>query len=289
MHPIWSSTSFFAASPQPTELEPFMHVSDVLADLLAEQAALDPIVAALSADDWVTPTASPRWTVTDQVAHLTYFDHTAAFAINEPDRWPEEMDRLFGAASGGDLGVDELTLSEVRILPVSDRHAAWLEGRNELEAAGLKLADDTRVPWYGPSMGAKSFLTARLMECWAHGQDVVDAVGAERAPSDRLRHIAQLGFITRGWTYINRKQEMPEGDVRVALAAPSGDTWTWGPDDAASTVEGDAEDFCLVVTQRRHLDDVTLDVRGGPALDWLGMAQAFAGPPTDGPVAGSFR
>ena len=265
-----------------------MHVTDVLADLVAEQHALDPIVRQLSDEDWITSTASPRWTVTEQVAHLTYFDHAAAFAINTPDRWDEETKRLFGAAGEGDVGVDNLTLGAVSDLPASERHGAWLVGRNALEQAGQALADDARVPWYGPSMGAKSFLTARLMECWAHGQDIVDAVGASRDASDRLRHIAQLGFITRGWTYINRKMEMPEGDVRVVLDAPSGDTWLWGPEDATSTVHGAAEAFCLVVTQRRNLADVTLDVQGDVAADWLNMAQAFAGPPTDAPTAGTF-
>jgi len=266
-----------------------MHVSDVLSDLRAEQQSLDPIVGALTAAEWSTPTASPRWTVTDQVAHLTYFDRAAAFAIDKPSRWTEESERLWGAAEGGDLGVDDLTLAAVRDLPASERHAAWLSGRKALEQAGAGLADDARVPWYGPSMGAKSFLTARLMECWAHGQDIVDAVGVSLPPSDRLRHVAQLGVITRGWTYANRGLDVPEGDVRVTLAAPSGGSWSWGPTDAPSTVEGDAEDFCLVVTQRRHLDDVALDIRGEPALDWLGKAQAFAGPPTDGPEPGSFR
>ena len=32
-------------------------------------------------------------------------------------------------------------------------------------------------PWYGPSMSARSFVTARLMETWAHGMDVADALG----------------------------------------------------------------------------------------------------------------
>ncbi|MDG2027602.1 MAG: TIGR03084 family metal-binding protein [Acidimicrobiales bacterium] len=266
-----------------------MNVADVLSDLLAEQAALDPIVGSLGADDWDTPTASPRWAVTEQVAHLTYFDHAAAFAINHPDQWDEEMNRLFGAAGDGDPGVDQLTLGAVRDLPVGERHAAWVAGRDALAQAGQTLADDARVPWYGPSMGAKSFLTARLMECWAHGQDIVDAVGAARPATDRLRHIAQLGYITRGWTYTNRKLDMPEGEIRVSLDAPSGDRWTWGPEDAAATVAGGAEAFCLVVTQRRHLDDIELDVQGDAAVDWLTKAQAFAGPPTDGPAAGSSR
>lgn len=266
-----------------------MNVADVLHDLLAEQAALDPIVGALDTEAWATPTASPRWTVTEQVAHLTYFDRAAAFAIDHPDRWPEETDRLFGVAGDGNEGVDRLTLDPVRGLPVTERHGAWREGRQSLARAAANLRDDTRVPWYGPSMGAKSFLTARLMECWAHGQDIVDAVGATRAPTDRLRHIAQLGYITRGWTYVNRGMEMPAGEVHLVLDAPSGDRWTWGPEDAEATVRGPAEAFCLVVTQRRHLDDADLEVTGDIALDWLRKAQVFAGPPTDGPSAGSFR
>jgi uncharacterized protein (TIGR03084 family) len=132
-------------------------------------------------------------------------------------------------------------------------------------------------------MGAKSFLTARLMECWAHGQHIVDAVGAQRAGSDRLQHIAQLGFITRNWTYLNRGLDVPATAVRVELEAPSGAAWTFGPDDAEQSVVGDAIDFCLVVTQCRHVDATDLTVTGDDARDWMTKAQAFAGGPTDGP------
>ena len=64
--------------------------------------------------------------------------------------------------------------------------------------------------------------------------------------------------------------------------------WTWGPEDAADRVTGPAIDFCLLVTQRRHRDDVRL-VADGPAADeWLGIAQAFAGPPGPGRRPGEF-
>jgi uncharacterized protein (TIGR03084 family) len=260
-----------------------MHVSEVRADLLAEQQALDDIVAALPDESWARPTPSPRWTVADQIGHLTYFDHTAALAITDPPAFTRSIEELAPAIQGDEEAGDAVTLGRYRELTPAELLAAWRGNRQELADASATLADDARVVWYGPSMGAKSFLTARLMECWAHGQDVVDAVGAERPPTDRLRHIAQLGVITRGWSYVNRGLEPPEVDVRVELAAPSGDTWCFGPDDAPESVTGPAVDFCLVVTQRRHVDDTALVVTGEHARDWMLRAQTFAGAATDGP------
>jgi uncharacterized protein (TIGR03084 family) len=138
-------------------------------------------------------------------------------------------------------------------------------------------------------MGAASFLSARIMETWTHGQDVVDAargagVAVDRPDTDRLRHVAELGVRTRGWSYLVRGLEPPPGPVSVELVAPSGARWTWGPADAADTVRGPAVDFCLVVTQRRHLLDTDLDVSGRLASEWMAIAQAFAGTATTGPA-----
>ena len=252
----------------------------IVVDLRAEQDALDSVVADLSDEQWRMPTPSPGWTVADQIGHLTYFDGAAALAIGDPPAFAASRERLVRA--GDD--VEELTLR--RRAPPGDLLAGWRANRRRLADAAATLSEGQRVDWYGPSMGGKSFLTARLMECWAHGQDIVDAVGAERPVTDRLRHIAQLGVITRGWTYVNRGLPAPGGEVRVELAAPSGATWTWGPDAVADWVRGRALDFCLVVTQRRHVDDTGLEVTGEIARDWLQKAQAFAGPATDGPRAG---
>ncbi len=259
-----------------------MNVTDVLADLLAEQEALDAVVAELTDEQWALPTPSPRWTVADQIGHLTYFDGTAALAITDPEAFRASLEALLGALGGDAEAGDEATLGEYRAMSPSELLAAWRENRRRLAQAAATLTDDTRVIWYGPSMSAKSFLTARLMETWAHGQDIVDTVDGDRPATDRLRHIAQLGFITRGWSYTNRGEQPPEGTVRLELTAPSGETWTFGPDDADDTVRGPALDFCLVVTQRRHLDDTAL-VTGELGRHWLLRAQAFAGGPTDGP------
>jgi uncharacterized protein (TIGR03084 family) len=265
-----------------------MDVTEVLADLLAEQQTLDDIVTGLDEAQWQLPTPSPGWTVADQIGHLTYFDGTAALAITDPAAFEDAMRALLGAGGAGAESADDVTLGRARSLSPEQLLAAWRENRATLAAAGAGLANDSRVAWYGPSMGSKSFLTARLMEVWAHGQDIIDAVDATREPTDRLRHIAQLGFITRGWTYANRGLDVPSTPVRVELTAPSGDTWSFGPDPstdpAAESIVGPALDFCLVTTQRRHVDDTELVVTGDSARDWMEKAQLFAGPPTDGPA-----
>jgi len=255
-------------------------VPEVAADLRAEQEALDEIVADLTDEQWQLRTPAAGWTVADQIGHLTYFDGAAATAVTDPDAFTASFQELVASPDGG----DELTLG--RHLSPAELLAAWRANRQRLADVAATLTDGMRIGWYGPSMGAKSFLTARLMECWAHGQDIADTVGRPRKPTDRLRHIAQLGFITRSWSYVNRGMDVPHGDVRVELTGPSGVPWTFGPEGAADVVTGPAVDFCLVVTQRRHVDDTALEVTGAVARDWMERAQAFAGGPTDGRPAG---
>lgn len=272
------------ATPTPSPTAP-PTASSVLADLLAEQAALDAVVTDLDPEQWSLATPSDRWDVADQVGHLTHFDETASWAIVDESRFKESMSELMGALAPGATPdqMDDLTLGRFRSMKPAELMETWRANRQLLADAAGTLDDDTRVIWYGPSMGAKSFLTARLMECWAHGQHICDAVGAERDATDRLQHIAQLGFITRKWTYINRGLDAPSTPVRVTLDAPSGATWSFGPDDASETVIGSAEDFCLVVTQCRNVTSTDLVVTGDSAIEWMSMAQAFAGGATDSP------
>lgn len=255
-------------------------LDDLRADLHAEQEQLDAIVAATSSEQWSAPTASPRWSVADQIGHLTYFDGTAALAITDQEAFRATVDGLMANAFGTADAADDFTLGAFRALAPPAQLAQWRANRALLDEAAATLREDSRIGWYGPSMGAKSFLTARLMEVWAHGDDIVAAIGTTRPATDRLRHIAQLGYITRGWSYAVRRETPPDGSIRLSLTSPSGATWAFGPDDATDTVTGSAEEFCLVVTQRANLADTALDA-SGIARHWLERAQAFAGPPSD--------
>lgn len=262
---------------------PEITLRHVVDDLSAEQQALDSIVADRSEQDWAAETDSPGWTVADQIAHLTYFDRAAAIAITDPDTFAGMADDLRALFPLGYRAGDDMTVGPYRSMSPKELLAAWREARRMLADAAAPLGASDRVVWYGPSMSARSFLTARLMEVWAHGADVAKALGVVHPATDRLKHIVTLGVLTRGWSYINRGLQPPDVEVRVELTAPSGERWEFGPAGADNSVVGGAEDFCLVVTQRAHVDDTALTVSGPAAREWMELAQCFAGPATDGP------
>jgi uncharacterized protein (TIGR03084 family) len=258
----------------------------VRADLTAERRAVDALLAGLDDASWRVATPSPGWVVGDQVGHLAYFDHAATTAISDPDGFATHLSALVAGASA--VGVDEFTLGAYRVMNSADLLSTWRAHGAALDAAAATLVDGQRVAWYGPTMSANSFVAARLMETWAHGTDVAEAVGASYDPTPRLRHVARLGFLTRRWSYAVRAEEPPLGSVRIDLTGPDGARWIWGDLDATDTVLGSAHDFCLVVTQRRHLDDTGL-VTGDLGRHWLERAQVFAGTPSDGPPPGGRR
>ncbi|HET9089437.1 MAG TPA: TIGR03084 family metal-binding protein [Acidimicrobiales bacterium] len=258
-----------------------MNELDELArDLADEQGALDKLVAGLDESDWLRDTPARGWCVRDQIAHLAYFDAAAAQAITDSAAFLVVRDELVRAAFAE--GVDEFTLRPFREMTPALVLAAWRENRATLKAAARRLTRESRVPWYGPDMSGRSFLTARLMETWAHGVDVADALGVAPSDSARLAHIVRLGVITRDWSYRVRAESTPEVSIAVRLDGADG-TYEHGPSDAEEVLTGPALDFCLVVTQRRHVDDTAL-VTGAWGRHWMLRAQAFAGGPTTGPA-----
>jgi len=234
-------------------------------DLTAERAELDAILAPLSGAAWETPTPADGWTIRDTVAHLHRSDEAALTAMRDPDRFRRD----FVAISKG-------VLNPTYEGDAARLFAAWRATGGQVTEAVAAVPRGEKIVWLGPPLSPPWFLTGRLMETWAHGQDIVDALGLTRVPTGRLRHIADLGVRTRSWSYTTRGRTCPDVPVRVELTGPG--QGTWGPEDAADTVRGTALDFCLLVTQRRHRADVAVQAQGPAAQEWLDLAQAYAGP-----------
>jgi uncharacterized protein (TIGR03084 family) len=252
-------------------------VDGLLSDLAAEEYDLDAMVAELDQSDWLRPTPAADWDVRDQVTHLAWVEEAARLAATDPAAFAETI--VGPARTSTEFEAHQMARG--RVLAGREVLEWWRSERAGALTALANVEPGARLPWFGPPMSVRSFVTARIMETWAHGQDVADALGIDRSPTDRLRHIAHLGVSTRNWSYAVRRLPPSQVPVIVELAGPSAQTWRWGPDDAADRVEGSAADFCLVVTQRRHWQDTGLRVQGSAAIEWMTIAQAFAGRATE--------
>ncbi|MFG1906954.1 TIGR03084 family metal-binding protein [Kribbella sp. NPDC048928] len=261
-----------------------MQLDEVLADLWAESAELDRLVAGLAAEEWSTPTPAEGWTIAHQIAHLAWTDEASELAATDPAGFKALLQK---AAASPTTYVDD-GAAETAALPPDQLLTYWREARAEVTDALKRVPAGEKVLWYGPPMSPTSMATARLMETWAHGQDVFDALGVRRQPSNRLRHVAHLAVRTRDFAYLLNDRTPPADQFRVELTGPDGDEWSWGPADATQRVSAPAVDFCLLATQRRHRDDLSIEATGADVEEWLGIIQAFAGLPGKGRRPGQF-
>ena len=255
----------------------------IAADLTDELDELDELVSGLTEEQWKTSTPAKPWTVRDQIAHLAFFDDQAVLALMKPEAFAASLEQI-----AADVGAF-MNRSVVKGRSMAGRAVLgwWRESRAAVFDAVDTLPDDARIPWYGPPMKPTSFLSARLMEAFAHGHDITDGLRTKRAPTDRLRHVAHIGVRAREYAFMANGLAAPAGEVRVELEAPSGDVWAWN-EGREESVTGPGYDFCLVVTRRRHVADTAL-VRSGPNAErWMSIAQAYAGPPGEGRSPGQF-
>jgi len=260
-------------------------MNKICKDLADEQAALDDILSCIDYDDWKVVTPFYQWTIHDEIGHIAYYDNRSLLAVTDPDGFAEHCKNINFADFDG---VFEHTLEKFRAMKSPDLMTFWIKERTAMINAFKVLDPKARLPWYGPTMSAKSFATARIMETWAHGQDIADALKIDRPTTNRLKHIAILGVNTFAWSYKSKKIKEPEQKVYVELSSPSGDIWRWGDERCKNKVTGSACDFCLVVTQRRNILDTDLCAQGSVAKEWMRIAQAFAGPAETGPEPGRF-
>ncbi|MFI9559430.1 maleylpyruvate isomerase family mycothiol-dependent enzyme [Nonomuraea endophytica] len=221
-----------------------------LPDLVAEGDELDALVSAET--DWSRPTPAAGWTIAHQIAHL------AAAEVEAAGSEHADLDAAAGAAKPRSVLLEQ-----------------WRTGRAEVAAELRDVPLHQEFPWYGARLTAELMVPLRLMETWAHGQDVFDTLGVPHRPTGRLRHVASLGVVGRELSFHAAQLPPPAEPFRVELTGPDGQTWAWGPEDAKQHVRGSALDLCLRVTHRRSLAETDLTAVGEDAQKWLDIARVF--------------
>ena len=253
-------------------------VAALLADLDAESDVLDDLVGALTDDQWRMATPAPGWTIADQIAHLGV-DRRARRPRGDrrrgvhcgrrrPDRRRAVRRRRRRQAcrppAGGAAGV-------VAGLPGPARRGPRRRpGRDE--AAVVRPADGRRLDGDGAADG-----------------DVGARPGRRRRPRRRLASrptacatspTSASGPATS--PSASTASRRPPRSSGSSWTGPTGDVWAWGPEHATQRVSGPALDFCLLVTQRRHRDDLAVTADGRRRRAVADHRPGFAGPPGDG-------
>ena len=255
-----------------------------MTDLVAEGDELDRILADLPDEAWASDTPAPGWTIAHQVAHLAATFRMAGLAAAAPDK--------FTALTRG-LSPDFAANVRAAMAPYllespKALFARWQEERSATEKALAAAPADEMLPWLVRPVPPAVLAAAGMMELFGHGQDIADAVGVRRERTDRLGHL--VAFAVRTWDFGYQARNLPTPDTRFRyeITGPSGVVWTFGPADATESITGPAADFCLLVTRRRHRDDLALEARGEHADQWLDIAQAYRGPAGQGRRPGQF-
>lgn len=252
-------------------------------DFRQETRALHALVSSLPAETYSEPTQFKGWTILDVIRHLHFWNRMAHFQLSAPE---DLVGHLKQMASRG-IPMRAYEAEQLSHLEPKALVAEWARFAEDVADVFASADPKARLKWAGPDMSARSSITARLMETWAHGQEVYDHAGVVRTNEDRIGNIVTLGVNTFGWTYATRRETPPGPMPHLVLTAPSGAVWTHGEPNAAERIEGAAEEFCQVVTQTRNVADTDLRVTGAVAADWMSKAQCFAGAPNPPPAPGT--
>lgn len=252
-------------------------------DFRAESRALLALLEGADAARFDEPTQFKAWTINAVLQHLHFWNQMAGLQLSDE---PLLLQRIAAVKShvGGMRAFENAHFGGLAGRPLLE---AWAAGVEATADAFAKADPKARLKWPGPDMSARSSITARLMETWAHGQEVYDHLGVVRQNADRVQNIVMLGVNTFGWTYATRGQTPPGPMPHLVLTAPSGAVWTYGEPSETERIEGPAEAFCQVVTQVRNVADTPLKVSGPVATDWMHKAQCFAGGPETPPAPGT--
>lgn len=256
-------------------------------DFRDESSTLYALVKTFDDKDFAKPTRFKDWTTNRVLRHLHMWNRAAQLSLEDPEGFQAFYGNLMHQMRDGLQVMADMESDFCSGYAGKQLLETWKQAYEETADAFASADPKTRVKWAGPDMSARSSITARQMETWAHGQAVFDRFNLRRQESDRLRNIAFLGVNTFAWTFVNRGQPVPAEAPKVSLTAPSGAIWAWHADSSVGLIQGSATEFCQVVTQTRNILDTSLEVRGEVATLWMSQAQCFAGPPESPPQPGT--
>lgn len=240
---------------------------EILSDLVAEQQFLDQSLQRIPIKNWDRLTPAGKWTVRDTISHLADFAEMAADALQKGDRIKEWR-------TAGDLdALRQRAVVKGRQMRPQDVIEWWRGGRAKVIEPLSHMSEDDRVEWIEGSMSARTFATFRLMETWAHGLDIYQALDFEVEDTPRIRHVCWLGWKTLPYAF--KAAGLDYAPIRIEVIGPGYAKWVYGPDDTEDLIKGSASEWARVAVRRLPAKKTRLKVTGETASKAIEVAQAY--------------
>lgn len=240
---------------------------NVFDDLDSESAQLESMLESLSAEQWLLPSNATGWSVADVVLHLAQSEESIPLSasIQTEAEWSTDANKV------DDLVDQWVQRERDEPLAVFER---WKVAHRR-SAATLRAADESRkLRWAAAPLKPATLATTRIAEHWAHALDIAVPLGVDYPDTDRLRHVAWLGYRTLPYAF--RLARIVPQPVFVELTAPAGATWTFGSPSAPTHVCGMAAQFCRIGARRLNAHDSSVTASGPLADATLQLLRNYA-------------
>lgn len=239
-------------------------------DLEGELAQLESTLESLTVEQWLSPSDAAGWSVADVVLHLAQTEESIPLSASFPAEagWSDDGKTV-------DDMVEQWVQRERDEPSVICRR--W-KAAHRRAVATLRAADatdpDRKIRWAAAPLKPATLATTRIAEHWAHALDIAVPLGIDYPDTDRLRHIAWLGYKTLPYAF--RLAGLDPLPVFVALTSPRGTTWTFGESSAATQVWGTASEFCRIGARRLAPQDSSVRADGPLAAETLQLLRNYA-------------
>jgi uncharacterized protein (TIGR03083 family) len=195
---------------------------DVLAGLFASWDGIDSLLAALSDEQWQTPTSLPGWTVHDVVAHII---GTEMMLAGTPTPEADVAGRDYVHNEIGAL--NEKWVEHLRSESPESMLAAFrdITARRKEMLAAMPVGEWNTVTFTpaGPDSYGR-FMRVRIFDCWMHEHDIRHAVGRPPTDADLAGADTRLALdeMTASMPFVvAKKGQAPAGArVQITLTGP---------------------------------------------------------------------
>ena len=218
-------------------------MKEILSSLVAEQQLLDQYLQSIPVRNWNTKTTFKNWTITEHVSYLAGLEDLAFNALKKKGT---DFNKYRGPTGLGKFEKNSITKG--KDMRPQDVIEWWRLSRAKVVEILADATPGRKIKWWNNEIDYLTFAATKLSETWSHGLDIYECMKKDYEDSVRIEHVALYGFLNI--EKISKLNKLKYENVRIELIGPEYKAWQFGDEKSENTINGNAGDWCRVVTGR---------------------------------------